>query len=81
MVLQIFPVIGDLAASPHAAGSFGSRSRLQRCDSRRGPQGAAGRLPAPIPGALDKAAAAAYGVSTAHRAGPAAAPARAPERD
>ena len=48
------------------------------CDSRHGPQGSRRRLPAPIPGALDKAAAAAYGVSTAHPAGPAAGPARAP---
>ena len=35
-------------------------------------------LPAPIPDALDKAAAAAYGVSMARPAGPAAVPARAP---
>ena len=36
--------------------------------------------PAPTPGALDKAVAAAYGFSTVRPAGPAAAPARAPER-
>jgi len=61
VVLQIFPAVGDLAALPHAAGSFGSAG------------------PAPIPGALDKAALAAYGVSMARPAGPAAEPARAPE--
>jgi hypothetical protein len=61
------------------------RRRRPRCIARCGGVvwlGGAARyilaMPAPIPGALDKAAAAAYGVSTARPAGPAAAPARAP---
>jgi hypothetical protein len=41
-------------------------------------EAAASCLPAPTPGALDKAAAAAYGALRARPAGPAAAPARAP---
>ena len=37
MVLQTFPVVGDLAAWPHAAGSFGRGRRSSRsgCQSRR----------------------------------------------
>lgn len=56
VVLQISPVVGDLAALPHAAGSFGLPA-----PGRRG----AGFNP----DALDKAAGTAFGVWTARPAG------------
>ena len=56
---------------------FGNVGGPGRAGESSRPGSPAGLRPS-IPGALDKAAAAAYGVSTARPAGPAAAPARAP---
>jgi len=74
--------------SPSSATSLHSPMRRGRLAGRRWSQRFAipaiasrgSGLPPPIPGALDKAAVAAYAVSTARPAGPAAAPARAPGR-
>jgi hypothetical protein len=70
---------GDRAPAHVPAVMRGVVLAFRQC--RRAEPGAQGglRLRPLIPGALDKAAAAAYGVATARPAGPAAAPAGAPE--
>jgi hypothetical protein len=54
VVLQIFPVVGDLAALPHAAGSFGLRRWPgSGCgDFAAAPAGATGSTPDASDGAV-----------------------------
>jgi len=67
---RFFPVVGDLAASPHAAGSFGLRARSSGLAAgilAAAPAGAAGATP----DALDEAVATGGGFGTVRPAWPA----------